>query len=64
MNGISNADGRAVMLAMIKAIQENGQYLGDIDGLIGDGDHGANMSKGFGIYKERRNIINETRSLY
>lgn len=53
MNGIYNADGRAVMLAMIKAIQENGQYLGDIDGLIGDGDHGANMSKGFGIYKER-----------
>ena len=53
MNGIYNADGRAVMLAMIKAIQENGQYLGDIVGLIGDGDHGANMSKGFGIYKER-----------
>ena len=32
---------------MIKVIQENKQYLSDIDGAIGDGDHGINMNKGF-----------------
>jgi dihydroxyacetone kinase-like protein len=35
------------MAALIKVIQENKQYLSDIDGLIGDGDHGINMNKGF-----------------
>ena len=37
---------------MIKAIQDNKQYLSDIDGLIGDGDHGINMNKGFTMCKE------------
>ncbi len=36
---------------MIVAIQENKQYLSDIDGLIGDGDHGINMNKGFQMCK-------------
>jgi dihydroxyacetone kinase-like protein len=34
---------------LITVIQANKQYLSDIDGLIGDGDHGINMSKGFTI---------------
>ena len=38
---------------MVQAIHENKQYLGDIDGLIGDGDHGMNMNKGFVTYGER-----------
>ena len=29
---------------MITAIQENKQYLSNIDGAIGDGDHGINMN--------------------
>lgn len=37
---------------MIVAIQENKQYLSDIDGLIGDGDHGINMNKGFTMCRE------------
>lgn len=32
---------------MIDTIVENRQYLSEIDGLIGDGDHGINMAKGF-----------------
>ena len=32
---------------LIATIVENRQYLSDIDGLIGDGDHGINMAKGF-----------------
>ena len=49
---VKNEKGRAIMLAMVKAIQENKQYLGDVDGLIGDGDHGMNMNKGFTMYSE------------
>ena len=37
---------------MIEAIQENKQYLSDIDGAIGDGDHGINMNKGFSMTRE------------
>ena len=44
---IKNSDGQVVVEAMIAAIQENKAYLGEIDGLIGDGDHGMNMNKGF-----------------
>jgi len=38
---------------MVAGIQENKQYLGEVDGLIGDGDHGMNMNKGFTIYAEK-----------
>ena len=37
---------------IIVAIQENKQYLSDIDGAIGDGDHGINMNKGFTLCRE------------
>ncbi len=37
---------------MILAIRENKQYLSDIDGAIGDGDHGINMNKGFTMARE------------
>lgn len=43
----SNKDGIQIIYSMIDAIQENKQYLSDIDGAIGDGDHGINMNKGF-----------------
>ncbi len=50
---VKNADGREILMTMVNAIHENKQYLGDIDGLIGDGDHGMNMNKGFMTYAER-----------
>nr|WP_203583680.1 dihydroxyacetone kinase subunit DhaL [Sheuella amnicola] len=36
-----------IVREMIKTIVANRQYLSEIDGLIGDGDHGINMAKGF-----------------
>jgi triose/dihydroxyacetone kinase / FAD-AMP lyase (cyclizing) len=36
-----------VVRDLIAVIHENRQYLSEIDGLIGDGDHGINMAKGF-----------------
>ncbi len=53
MSSVSIQDGGFIMTPLIKAIQENKQYLSDIDGLIGDGDHGINMNKGFSLCEER-----------
>ncbi|MFW5745208.1 MAG: dihydroxyacetone kinase subunit DhaL [bacterium] len=36
---------------MIDVIHENRAYLSEIDGAIGDGDHGINMDKGFQLVK-------------
>ena len=41
------AETGAVVRDLIDAIVANRQYLSEIDGLIGDGDHGINMAKGF-----------------
>ena len=49
----SNADGIKLVFDLITVIQENKQYLSDIDGLIGDGDHGINMNKGFTLCEEQ-----------
>lgn len=48
-----NRDGKAVLEHIVAAIQENKAYLSEIDGLIGDGDHGINMNKGFTMFGER-----------
>lgn len=48
-----NLDGAVIITDMIEAIAENKQYLSDIDGLIGDGDHGINMNKGFQMCKTK-----------
>ncbi len=42
----SNIEGKKIVLDIIYAIQENRDYLSEIDGAIGDGDHGINMNKG------------------
>lgn len=52
-NFFHNKDGKQILLGMVKAIQENKVYLGDVDGLIGDGDHGMNMNKGFTLFETR-----------
>ncbi|NMD01994.1 MAG: dihydroxyacetone kinase subunit L [Bacteroidales bacterium] len=48
----SNADGSLIIDRLILAIRENKQYLSDIDGMVGDGDHGINMNKGFTMCRE------------
>lgn len=53
MSVFKNANGKTVLLKMVKGIQENKAYLGEVDGLIGDGDHGMNMNKGFSLFEDR-----------
>ena len=40
MKTFKNSAGKPILLKMVKGIQENKQYLGDVDGLIGDGSDG------------------------
>jgi triose/dihydroxyacetone kinase / FAD-AMP lyase (cyclizing) len=44
---IALAGAGGLVRELIDAIVANRQYLSEIDGLIGDGDHGINMAKGF-----------------
>lgn len=53
MSEFKNCNGKSVLFAMVKSIQDNKAYLGEVDGLIGDGDHGMNMNKGFTLFKNR-----------
>lgn len=52
MLSFTNEEGRKIVDQMIAVIQANKEYLSDIDGAIGDGDHGINMNKGFTIAQE------------
>ena len=61
MRGFSNAGSGDIVSTIAWRIIENRAYLSDIDGLIGDGDHGVNMAKGFSLAAER--LRGETRPL-
>lgn len=41
------SEGRIIVDHLIETIHANRAYLSEIDGAIGDGDHGINMDKGF-----------------
>ena len=45
---------------LIDTIVANRQYLSEIDGLIGDGDHGINMAKGFTGCGTRLDALGDT----
>jgi phosphoenolpyruvate---glycerone phosphotransferase subunit DhaL len=45
--------GRHLVLALVDVIEANKAYLSEVDGAIGDGDHGVNMAKGFQLIKKR-----------
>lgn len=51
MQTFSARQGIVIVDNLILTFQENKQYLSSIDGLIGDGDHGINMNKGFSLAK-------------
>ncbi len=53
MQGFQENKGKIIIEALIEMIHENRAYLSEIDGAIGDGDHGINMDKGFSIAKKR-----------
>lgn len=47
MQTFKNAGSGEIVLSLADRIIENKAYLSEIDGKIGDGDHGVNMAKGF-----------------
>lgn len=49
----SNSSGILLVYKAINTIQQNRDYLSEIDGLIGDGDHGINMNKGFTLCAQK-----------
>ena len=53
MANFPNSQGRKVVLAQIQTILDNKAYLSEVDGKIGDGDHGINMAKGFQLIRDR-----------
>ena len=53
MSAIVLAKAGDVVLDLITTINDNRAYLSEIDGAIGDGDHGINMSKGFSQCRDR-----------
>ena len=48
-----NAEGATIVENIMTTIQENAAYLSEIDGAIGDGDHGINMRKGMTLCQEQ-----------
>ncbi|WP_192182772.1 dihydroxyacetone kinase subunit DhaL [Mesorhizobium amorphae] len=53
MQQFENASAGDIVLSLADRIIENRAYLSEIDGKIGDGDHGVNMAKGFGMAADR-----------
>lgn len=53
MVGFPNAGSGEIIRDIAATITANRAYLSEIDGLIGDGDHGVNMAKGFGRAADR-----------
>lgn len=52
MDKFKNSEGKVIVEDMIKAIKDNTAYLSEVDGAIGDGDHGINMNKGFTLCEQ------------
>jgi len=49
----ADKDGHLVLEKLIDIIRKNKVYLSEVDGAVGDGDHGINMAKGFTLTAER-----------
>lgn len=52
-DAMENAGAGAIILNVAKVIVANKAWLSEIDGKIGDGDHGVNMAKGFSRAADR-----------
>jgi dihydroxyacetone kinase-like protein len=52
IHSFTNDEGVVIVRDLVDAVYSNRQYLSDIDGEIGDGDHGINMNKGFRLCGE------------
>lgn len=60
MMQFSTQHGSLLVNELVAVIKNNRDYLSEIDGAIGDGDHGINMAKGFSLCGEK---LNERQSL-
>ncbi|ROR04704.1 dihydroxyacetone kinase subunit DhaL [Erwinia sp. JUb26] len=60
MTQLSTQHGSLLVSELVTVIKGNRDYLSEIDGAIGDGDHGINMAKGFSLCGEK---LNEQQSL-
>lgn len=52
MQFLNTSHGTEVLKDLVDVIMENRTYLSEVDGAIGDGDHGINMAKGFRLCGE------------
>ena len=53
MSSFKDVNGSPVVYSVLNTIIDNWQYLSEVDGAIGDGDHGVNMNKGFTMTKNK-----------
>ncbi len=53
MESFPNQDGTRVIEKVIAAVRDHAALLSEIDGAVGDGDHGVNMAKGFGMAADK-----------
>ena len=52
-DSFANSAGTPVLEALVDTITENKAYLSEVDGAIGDGDHGTKMAKACKVSSER-----------
>jgi dihydroxyacetone kinase-like protein len=52
-NSFKNSRGKPILEGLASAIADNRAYLSEVDGIVGDGDHGVNMHKGFSQFASR-----------
>lgn len=50
---IKNSDAGSIIVDLVSKIHDSTEYLSEIDGKIGDGDHGINMNKGFMLCQKK-----------
>jgi dihydroxyacetone kinase-like protein len=50
MDGVGSAAAWPILQDLVRAVQESKQHLSELDGAIGDGDHGVNLNKGFSLW--------------
>lgn len=50
---ITQNQAKKSLFAVATAVIDAKDHLSEVDGLIGDGDHGINMAKGFRLFQER-----------
>ncbi|GHC39394.1 dihydroxyacetone kinase subunit DhaL [Aidingimonas halophila] len=52
MQFLDTSYGSEILSELVEVILDNRDYLSEVDGSIGDGDHGINMAKGFRLFNE------------